>query len=382
MPLKRYFFDGRTAHAHFPGIGRYAVNLARAMAAHIKEDEQLILLRDPGRETLFHGFEAAHARVALLDVALSPFSLRQQWAIPRVLREGRACVYHSPYLLMPFFPGTPCVVTIHDLIPLLFPTESSAKARLFFRFALWVALRVAQRVIVVSEATRRDLLSVHAGAADKTRVCLEAPALGFAPASAQEIAAVRAKFGLPERYALYVGSNKPHKNLLRLVQVWGEMAPAPCALVIAGVLIPEYPIPECADSGPQGLRLLGRVDDTDLRALYSGAELFIFPSLYEGFGLPVLEAMACGAAIACSQSSSLPEVAGQAAVYFDPTDTHSMRRVLQDTLAAPAAIAALRHKSLARARLFSWEKAATQTLTLYRELAQGHRRKRDRRTVA
>lgn len=368
MTRSRYFFDGRTAHAHFPGIGRYAVNLAGAMAALLREDEELHILLDPTRPTLFDGFRAGE-RVTLHQTPVSPFSLRQHWIIPKLLRQARASLYHSPYLLMPLCPGVPTLVTIHDLIPLLFPAESTAKARFFFRFALWAALRAAHKTIVVSESTRRDLLNARPSAAAKTMVCLEGPALGFSPASAESIAAVRAKYGLQAPYVLYVGSNKPHKNLMRLAQVWREMNPKNFVLAIAGVVIPGYSAPSDSSAG---VRLLGRVEDAELPALYSGAVLFAFPSLYEGFGLPVLEAMACGAAVACSRSSSLPEVGGEAALYFDPTDSDAMRRTLQDALANPERLIELRRKSLAQARCFSWEEAASRTLALYRETAQPH----------
>ena len=369
MIRKRYFFDGRTANAHFPGIGRYAVNLARAMSRQLAADEELFVLRDPSQPVLFDGFENLEGRARILDLAVSPFSLAQQWAVPRLLRRYRACVYHSPYLLMPVFPGVASVVTIHDLIPLLFPAESTGKARLFFRVALALALRRASRVLVVSEATRRDLESLYGMAKGRIRVSLEGPAQGFGPATAEAIAAVRGHYGLPERYALYLGSNKPHKNLDRLVQVWQTLDPTPFPLAIAGVVIPEHPLEGLASFSASGtIRQLGRVDDEALPALYSGAEAFVFPSLYEGFGLPVLEAMACGAAVLCSHASSLPEVAGDAAVYFDPTDTDSMRSALRSTLASPELLASLRRKGLARARLFTWDVAAAQTLEVYREL--------------
>jgi alpha-1,3-rhamnosyl/mannosyltransferase len=366
MPITRYFFDGRTAHAHFPGIGRYAVNLAQAMAGLLREDEELHILRDSTRQTLFDGFQASE-RTRIHETPISPFSPRQQWVIPRLLRQERANVYHSPYLLMPLFPGVPTLVTVHDLIPLLFPAESSPKARIFFRFALAAALRVADKVITVSEATRRDLLNAHPKAAAKTQVCLEGPAQGFAPASEEAISSAKARYKLPDRYLLYVGSNKPHKNLMRLAHAWSETKREKIVLAIAGVVIPGYPAPSETEGS---LRLLGRVEDADLPALYSGAELFVFPSLYEGFGLPVLEAMACGAAVACSRCSSLPEVAGDAAVYFDPSDPDSIRQRVRDTLARPELLIELRRKSLLQAARFSWEQAARETLALYRALSR------------
>ena len=198
----------------------------------------------------------------------------------------------------------------------------------------------------------------------------------FQPQPPEAITAVRRKYNLPERFALYLGSNKPHKNLVRLVEAWrmanGEwrMAAKHGGLVIAGAWDERFPeariLADAASHQPSAI-WLGPVPEADLPALYSAAAVFVFPSLYEGFGLPVLEAMACGTPVVCSNTSSLPEVAGDAALLIDPLDTAALAEALRRALSDPALAADLRARGLTQALRFSWAQTATATLALYRE---------------
>jgi alpha-1,3-rhamnosyl/mannosyltransferase len=191
------------------------------------------------------------------------------------------------------------------------------------------------------------------------------------------VAAVRARYDLPERYLLYLGSNKPHKNLERLVEAWALLQPQPAALVIAGSWDSRYPearqraaalsrSPAPLAGLERQLLWLGPVPEADLPALYSGALLFVFPSLYEGFGLPVLEAMACGTPVACSNTSSLPEVAGDAALLANPLDTQELARAMRTALEDESLRQEMSEKGLKRAQGFSWLRTAQRTLETYR----------------
>ncbi len=366
----RHILDARTATAHFPGIGRYVANLARAMAPLLAPEERLILLRDPTRSSPWDLSALAGERVRVVDVPLSPFSLRQQWAVPRLLGRLGADLYHSPYYLMPYRPGVPTVLTVHDLIPLLFPRQSTFQARLLFRWTTARALRAARHIVAVSEATRRDLTRHFHVPGDRVSVIPEAPDPAFYPRSPAEVEAVRRQYGLPDSFVLYVGSNKPHKNLTRLVEAWARSTEYGTrnTLVIAGVWDPRYPQPRLLAErlGLQTVRWLGPVPEADLPALYSAATLFVFPSLYEGFGLPVLEAMACGVPVVCSNTSSLPEVAGDAALLADPTDTGALAAAIADLLGDRARREEMRERGLRQVARFSWERTATMTLGIYR----------------
>jgi len=190
----------------------------------------------------------------------------------------------------------------------------------------------------------------------------------FHPQPLEAIAGLRRRHALPERFTLYLGSNKPHKNLPRLLAAWATL-PEDELLVIAGAWDRRYPEPRQIVQ-QQGLgervRFLGPVAEADLPALYGAATLFVFPSLYEGFGLPVLEALACGTPVACSDSSNLPEVADNAALLFNPLDVGAIADAIRLLLADEQERAALADRATAQAARFSWERTAAATLALYR----------------
>lgn len=365
----RYVLDVRPATEHFPGIGRYAYNLARAMALLLEGHESLTLLRDPSAPTRWDLSALAGEQVRIVDVPVTPFSLRQQWDIRRVLRGLKADLYHSAYYLMPYRPGVPTVLTVYDLIPILFPHHVSIQASLLFRWTSALALRASRHVITISEAARQDYRRVYRVAPEKIAAIPLAADPAFRPCSRAEVAAVRQTFDLPERYTLYLGSNKPHKNLVRLVDAWAQLQPASVPLVVAGAWDPRYPRARqrAEELGLDDVVLwLGPVAELDLPALYAGATLFVFPSLYEGFGLPVLEAMACGTPVAAADTSSIPEIGGDAVLYFDPVDLGEMVETIHrllDDVEVQESFCAL---GLAQAARYSWERTARQTLDIYR----------------
>jgi glycosyltransferase involved in cell wall biosynthesis len=365
--------DARTATDHFPGIGRYVVNLAGALK-QIAPDLDLTLLRDPS---------SAAQRLTLpdlpmLDCATSPFALSQQWRVRSILRQTHATLYHSPYYLMPYRPGVPAVFTCHDLIPLIFQQYFTTSQRLIYRFTHQLALRTARLTIAVSQSTKDDLQRFFRIDPDRVVVVHEGVDGHFRPPSRGESDRVKELYALPPRYVLYFGSNKPHKNVRRLIQAFAQanlQSPtSSIQLVIAGHWDERYPEAKHATErlGLQDVvRFLGPVQDADLPALYGGAELFVFPSEYEGFGLPVLEAMACGTPVVCSNRSSLPEVAGDAALLCDPHDVEALARAIEQALADRDLRSALQQRGLNRAAQFSWGQTAQQTQQVYRSLLEG-----------
>jgi alpha-1,3-rhamnosyl/mannosyltransferase len=217
--MTHYVLDARTATPHFPGIGRYVCSLARAMTPLLAPDERLTILHDPAYRLALD----ASAALRVLPVGASPFSLAQQWELPRLLRHLGADLYHSAYFLMPYAPlpaGVPTLLTVYDLIPLLLPQQSTLRARLLVRWAARLALRAARSVIAISEATRRDFLAHFRLPPEKIQAIPLAADPAFHPQSADCVATVRVRYHLPKRYLLYLGSNKPHKNLERLVDAW------------------------------------------------------------------------------------------------------------------------------------------------------------------
>lgn len=364
-----YALDARTATAHFPGIGRYVRNLARALLPLLRPHERLLLVHDP-REPADWQLPTDHPQLAWAPLPVSPFSPWQQVAVPRLLRRHRAAVYHSSYYLMPYRPGVPALLTLYDFIPMLFPETVSARARLLAGVATRLALRAAHHVVTISEATRADLLRLYAVPPQRVSAIPLAAGPAFKPQPPEATAALRRRHALPERFTLYLGSNKPHKNLPRLLAAWATL-PEDELLVIAGAWDSRYPEPRQIVQ-QQGLdervRFLGPVAEADLPALYGAATLFVFPSLYEGFGLPVLEALACGTPVACSDNSSLPEVAGDAALLFNPRDASAIADAIRLLLADEQERAAQAARATAQAARFSWEQTAAATLALYRTL--------------
>lgn len=361
----RVVIDGRTATPHFPGIGRYVTDLVRNMAA-AESGMTVSLIEDPSARL--------HAAFNSISCSLSPFSLRQQWVVPGLLKKSGAAIYHSPYYLMPYRLPVPVVLTCYDFIPLIFPEYFTSRQRIVYRIANKLAFKAASRVITISETTRRDAVRLLGVKQERMQAIPLGVDSRFSPAPGREVDKILAKYGLPEKYVLYVGTNKPHKNLMRLVQAWNTVQREDTsrhALVIAGYWDERYPeakqITEKMNlSG--SVFFAGPVDDSDLPALYTGATLFVFPSLYEGFGLPVLESMACGTPVACSSTDALAEVAGDAASLFDPLDTPGMADCLIALVSDPERLHSLKEDGLKRACMFSWEKTASKTQLVYSSL--------------
>lgn len=375
--MSHYVLDARTATPHFPGIGRYVTSLAQALVPQLRPGERLTLLCHPDHPISL----PAGGAVQVYPLAVSPFSLAQQWAVPGLLRRLAADLYHSPYYLMPYRPGVRTVLTVYDVIPLRHPEHSSTRARLLFRLTTALALRSAAQVIAISEAARQDFVADFHVPANRIRAIPLAADPAFRPQPPQVVEDVRRRYDLPDRFVLYLGSNKPHKNLVRLVQAWLDVGRrlqvAGCRLVIAGAWNPRYPEARMLAEQANNLRpstfnlqtivWLGRVPEADLPALYAAAAAFVFPSLYEGFGLPVLEAMACGTPVICSAVSSLPETAGDAALLVDPTDVNALAAALARVLIEPGLAADLRARGFAQAARFNWERTAAETLSIYRQ---------------
>jgi alpha-1,3-rhamnosyl/mannosyltransferase len=278
------------------------------------------------------------------------------------------------------------VVTIYDVISARYPGYlPSWRARLGFELTTRLALATSAHVLTLSEASRRDLVTLYRVRPDRVSATLLAADDRFRPQPAVAVAAVRHKYGLLPDYVLYLGINKPHKNLLTLVDAWnvvrgpwsvvsGQRSAvsgqrSAVSLVLAGREDPRYPevrrrVKELGLE--ESVRFLGDVAEADLPALYTSATVFVFPSLYEGFGLPVLEAMACGAPVVCSNTSSLPEVAGDAALQVPPTDVAAWVEAISRVLTDDALRRDLAARSLARAARFSWQQTARETLEVYR----------------
>jgi glycosyltransferase involved in cell wall biosynthesis len=326
-----------------------------------------------------------------------------RWRLTTALRHflGRSMdrfftgvdLFHATEHLLPRFSSVRTVFTLHDLIFLFHPETHKPLNRWFLTLMMPRFLRAADAVIAVSECTKRDAIRFYGIPEEKITVIYEGVNPRFRPASPEAIAAVRARYNLPEHFILYVGTIEPRKNLTALLEAFHHLLatcslrPAPCDLRPATCsLLPATCDLRLVIVGKKGwlyegffrrLRELGLEDrviftgyvpDEDLPAIYSAADLFVFPSLYEGFGLPVLEAMACGTPVVCSNTSSLPEVAGDAALLVDPTDVRALTGAMERALRDEGKWREMRERGLQQAARFSWDEAAAMSLKVYQDV--------------
>jgi glycosyltransferase involved in cell wall biosynthesis len=356
------------------GIGTYVRNLLRELARIDTSSEYVLLCgaADCGLAAdLGPNFRAVREPAGA-------YSVREQFAIPNDLRREHADLFHAPHYVLPAL--TPCrsVVTIHDCIHLRFPQYLPSRlGYAYARTSLWTATHRARRVITVSEASKRDILRYFRIPESRIDVIYNAIDERFwQEPSGDEMERVRQRYQLTAPFVLYAGNIKPHKNLERLIEAFHLLRQENAGLrdvqlLIIGDEISKYATLRRAvhrHKLHKFVRFFGFVSDQTLAALYRLADVFVFPSLYEGFGLPPLEAMASGTPVITSNVSSLPEVAGDAALMIDPYEpaaiADAMRRVLTDA----ALRADLRARGLARARGFSWERSIRRVHEIYREV--------------
>ncbi|MGI8979890.1 MAG: glycosyltransferase family 4 protein [Pirellulaceae bacterium] len=307
------------------------------------------------------------SRVELVEPSRASHGIRghlwEQVGLPCQLRSS---LLWSPCTTGPLGIGSQ-VVTIHDCA---FRDRAECFTPRFAAWLQWLVPRLARRVrqiLTVSQFSKDRIADSCRVPADKIHVVQNGVDPRFRPATMEEIVAARAKFNLPQNYVLSVGSLEPRKNLPRLLEAWQQISqqrianqPPNTKLVLVGTTAAVFASAKL-DAPDNSVVLTGYVPDELLPALYSGAAAFVYPSLYEGFGLTVLEAMACGTPVICSSSTSLPEVAGDAAVLVDPNDVAAIGHAIQNLLTDEHLRSSLRGRGLDRARQFTWDRAADET---------------------
>jgi glycosyltransferase involved in cell wall biosynthesis len=354
------------------GIGTYVRNLVRHLSRIDQNTDYVLLCRASDCAELEEFGENFRA----IPEPAPAYSLREQLSVPMDLRREGIDLFHAPHYVLP--PLTPCksVVTIHDCIHLRFPQYLPNRfAYAYARSSLWIATHRSNRVLTVSDASKRDILRYFRVPEKKIDVIYNAidERLGETP-SDEEIERVRERYQLNDPFVLYAGNIKPHKNLERLIEAFHTLRRDGLdnvKLLIIGDEISKYAALRRAVHKyklHKHVRFFGFVPDKTLAVLYRLAGVFVFPSLYEGFGLPPLEAMASGTPVITSNVSSLPEVVGDAALLIDPYEPDAIADAMRRVLTEPALREDLRERGLRRVKEFSWERSVRRVREIYEEV--------------
>ncbi len=378
----RITIDYTPALRQSAGIGRYTRGLIGALAALDRENEYTLFCAGRAAAGSAAAARATGAWPSNFRFRVVPFQARHlgiAWhrlhlPLPAEWLAGPADLFHSPDFTLPPLAAARAVVTVHDLSYLTVPECADPRLRTFLERSVPRAVRRAQRVLADSASTANDLNRLLGVPAEKISVVSAGIEARFEPVRDPTcLARVRTRYGLPEHFILGLGTLEPRKNFPALISAYGELqrrVTLPHDLVIVGGpgwLYEGIYAEARRQAAPERIHLPGFVADEDLPALYSLADVFAFPSLYEGFGIPPLEAMACGTPVICAGNSSLPEAVGEAALLVDATDVDALAEGLLALLTDGALRAGLVDAGLKRARRFSWSSAAAALLAAYRQ---------------
>jgi glycosyltransferase involved in cell wall biosynthesis len=372
--------DARYVSRHQSGVGHYTQRLVGGLAAIDQQNRYTCLVARGSPELPVPRGGDGRWDCWPTRVSFENHLVGDLWMLgylPLRLRRLAADVYHGPAVFLPFVKlGYRTVVTIHDLVSFLFPQTVPRKYAVYMRLMTRLAARSADRIIAVSGATRDDLTRILRVPDDKVVVIHEAVAPEFgAPHDPDAAEAVARRYGIRRPYCLFVGNLEPRKNLARLVEAFrllrtravpgGAAMPQLVLVGTRGWLYNGILSAVEAGGGAPDIVFTGYVAPADLPALYSGAACFVFPSLYEGFGLPVLEAMAAGTPVIASRVGAIPEVAGDAALLVDARRPMELAEAMATVLTDAGLRSRLVSRGRARARQFTWESVAERTLSVY-----------------
>lgn len=375
----RIAMDMTPALRRHGGISRFARELATALVRSCSPDEEITLFFNSSRRrSLFHRLNALPFKA----IALPNKLFRLGIMLAHLFRLSQDRLIGSPDIfiasdhVLPNLLHVRSLFVVHDLTFRRISSSHLPLNRWFLRLMMPRFLKRADAIIAVSESTRLDLLTYYHFAHDKIHVIREGVSQSFRPVSDPKVLkSVSQRYALPDQYLLCLGTIEPRKNILTLLKALPEVrAHIPdIRLIIAGPkgwhtseVLKEIHSGEIENT----LSYIGELDEEDLPAVYTLASLFLFPSQYEGFGLPVLEAMACGVPVICSNTSCLPEIAGDAALFASPDKKGEWARMIRYMLENPKVRAEQRRKGLDRASQFTWDETARGFMEVYREISK------------
>lgn len=367
----RIVMDLRSAHPGLTGIGRYAANLCLSLERS-GADLELHALVSPTRSSILDACSSTHFHV-IAEQELDWDHIR----LPDLLQDLGAEVFHSPLFLLPSIEVCKYVCTVHDAIPVARPDLTSPSFASFFHSGMSRIANSHHKLVAVSDHARHDITTRMNILPERVTTIHEAISPIFRPKAKQGPPSLLSELRLPPSYVLFVGALDRRKNLPRLLQALRHLGDAyklkPTMVIVGGPSGDGYAV--STDIRKHALErqvvVLGRVTDELLVELYAHASVFVFPSLYEGFGLPVVEAMASGTPVIASKTTSIPEVAGEAALLVDPEDHREISAAMAKVLSDPELAADLSRQGVSRAAEFSLEKHGSRLSEFYRRILGG-----------
>jgi glycosyltransferase involved in cell wall biosynthesis len=367
-------WDGRVVYGpELRGIGTYSANLVTEMR-RLRPDVEHVVLTD---EATAHPDRIQGITPRVVGPTRGyRWHFWEQYGLPWHATRLRADILHCPANTAPIVGPVPRVITVHDVIPYMADVADFTLTGRYWRATVPSAIRRAAAIVTVSELSRNDIMRVMKVPGDRIRVIPNAAGSDVVPVPEPAVASVLAKYDIQAPYVLSLAAPARRKNTLGVVEIFSHVARriGDVQLVLIGVGSTfREKVTDAARSfgiSDHRLRLIEFVDPHVRNALYSGAAVFLFLSLYEGFGIPILEAMRCGAPVLCSTRASCPEVAGDAAVLVDPTDIRAAADALVQMLRAPGLQREeWRHRGRTHERTFTWRRAAAMTLQVYDTVA-------------
>jgi glycosyltransferase involved in cell wall biosynthesis len=367
--------DARMYSSGFTGIGRYTFELIRNLAKLDQENEFVIFLNSPE----FENFRPPASNFRKVKVNASHYSLREQTAFLRILNKEKLDLVHFTHFNSPLLYRGKYVTTIHDLTLSFFPGKKMNDwlHRAAYNLVLKKGVKKAAKIVAVSANTKKDLIELLKTPGEKIEVVWNGVGREFTPTVSTELSRKQLEkdFDIKKSYLLYTGVWRDHKNILGMLEAVAQLARDTSfdgELIITGKANPVYAPEIFSKVKALGLEktvvFTGLVSDEDLRKLYQNARVFVFPSFYEGFGLPPLEAMSCGIPVVASNSSSIPEVCGGAAEFFDPKNISEMSEKIWKVWNDESVRKRLIERGEKRVMDFSWREMGEETLNVYREV--------------
>ena len=357
--------DVRCITGRMHGIGRHAVNIINCLAQIDRENKYLVLIRKQAIEN----FKNLPDNFKIKTVDIKPYTIAEQIMLPLILKKEDFDVYYTPNYTAPLFLNKPVIFTIHDLIHMLYPHDYTFFHRIYYRVVVKKLAKKCYKVLVVSNSTKSDVIRLLEVPSDKIIVNYNGVDERFSPGDRKKsLEYVFQRFGLNRKFILWVGNEKPHKNLKNTIEAFKIVSNSISDLHLLVIGAPEQKYQ--TESIDEKVHFLKISSDDDLVALYRSAEALVVPSLYEGFCLPVLEAFACGCPVLTSDRASVPEIAGDSAIFVNPEKPGEIAEAIGSIITNPSLKESLKRKGIERAKQFLWKISAEKLLGIFENIKQ------------